>query len=93
MKEIERIIQDMRRSRKWDETDTPEILAKSVVVEAAELLECYQWGPDADADAVKSEVADVLMYAISLCMDMGWDFEEVIKEKITDVAKRYPEIQ
>lgn len=92
MKQIEKTIQTMRQERGWDVSDTPEILAKSIIIEAAELLECYQWGPNADRDAVKGEVADVLMYAISLCIDMGWDFEQIIEEKIADVAQRYPRL-
>ena len=87
-------IEQMRVQRGWDKTDTPAILAKSVVVEAAELLECFQFSETkVDYEAVKSEVADVLMYAISLCVDQGWDYKQVVIDKIKDVESRYPRVQ
>ncbi len=87
-------IEQMRVQRGWDKTDTPAILAKSVVVEAAELLECFQFSETkVDYAAVKSEVADVLMYAISLCVDQGWDYKQVVIDKIKDVESRYPRVQ
>ena len=87
-------IEKMRRSRGWDKTDTPAILAKSVVVEAAELLECFQFDEENfDPDAVKGELADVLMYAVSLCTDLGWDYRDVVIEKIGNVEQRYPEVR
>ena len=87
-------IEQMRVQRGWDKTDTPAILAKSVVVEAAELLECFQFSETkVDYAAVKSEVADVLMYAISLCTDQGWDYKQVVIDKIKDVESRYPRVQ
>ena len=93
MDDLCRDIQAMRVAKGWDETDTDAILAKSVVVEAAELLECYQWDEiHVDKEAVKSELADVLMYAISLCMDNGWDYKEVVRAKFADVNRRYPDL-
>ena len=86
-------INEMRISRGWDKTDTPAILAKSIVIEAAELLECFQWDDDNfDLAAVKGELADVLMYTICMCLDLGLDYEKIIVEKFEDVKKRYPEI-
>ena len=83
-------IQQLRRDCGWDKTDTPAILAKSVFAESGELLECFlEEEDDPDWDAVKSEAADVLMYVISLCLDQGWDVEEVIRGKFADVRSRY----
>ena len=83
-------IQQLRIDCGWDQTDTPAILAKSVFAEAGELLECFiQTEETPDWDAVKSEVADVLIYAMSICIDQGWDAEEVIREKFADVRRRY----
>lgn len=90
MEPIEQTIQEMRTRCGWDKTDTPGILAKSIIIEAAELLECFQWNEETyDKEAVKGELADVLMYTISLCMDLGWDYQTIIKEKMEDVYKRY----
>ena len=83
----------MRISRGWDKTDTLPILIKSVSVEASELLETIQWDEDnIDMEKVKGELADVLMYALSICIDNDLDVYELLKEKIENVYERYPEI-
>lgn len=83
-------IQALRIAKGWDVTDTPEILAKSILVEAAELLACY--GDDSvDPQAVESELADVLMYTLSLCRDLGLDPEAVVLGKFDDIHRRYPD--
>lgn len=83
-------IQALRIAKGWDQTDTPEILAKSIVVEAAELLACYHT-ETVDPKAVESELADVLMYTLSLCRDLGLDPEEVVLGKFDDIHRRYPD--
>ena len=89
MEELLHKIQQMRVAKGWDKSDTPQILAKSVFAEAGELLECYL-DNDVDLNAVKSELADVLMYTLSLCYDLGWDPSEVIESKFIDIDRRYP---
>jgi NTP pyrophosphatase (non-canonical NTP hydrolase) len=71
--------------------DKPENLAKSIIIEAAELLENYQWGPDhADLENVKEEIADVVIYAMAMAYDLGFDIEEMIYEKLEKNALKYP---
>ncbi len=89
MEELLHKIQQMRIAKGWDESDTPEILAKSVFAEAGELLECYLVETP-DPQAVKSELADVLMYTLSLCHDLGLDPQDVIESKFPDIDRRYP---
>ncbi|MBR2745151.1 MAG: dUTP diphosphatase [Erysipelotrichaceae bacterium] len=85
-------IQEMRISRGWDKSDTLPILIKSVSVEAAELLETIQWDEkNIDMEAVKGELADVLMYALSICIDNDLDVQKLIEDKIQNVYMRYPE--
>ncbi|MBE6116863.1 MAG: nucleotide pyrophosphohydrolase [Erysipelotrichaceae bacterium] len=85
-------IQEMRISRGWDKSDTLPILIKSVSVEAAELLETIQWDEEnIDMEAVKGELADVLMYALSICIDNDLDVQKLIEDKIQNVYMRYPE--
>ncbi len=92
MDKVFALIQEMRISRGWDRTDTLPILIKSVSVEAAELLETIQWDEEnIDMKAVEGELADVLMYALSICIDNGWDVETIIRNKIDNVYERYPE--
>ncbi len=89
MDELIEKIQALRIAKAWDSSDTPEILAKSIVVEAAELMECYL-DDSVDLVAVKSELADVLMYALSLCHDLNLDPTEVVLSKFEDIHARYP---
>ncbi len=92
MDELLEMIQKMRVRAGWDKTDSLPILIKSVSVEAAELLETIQWDEESiDLTAVRGELADVLMYALSIAIDEGWDVAELIREKIENVNSRYPE--
>ncbi len=92
MDKVLETIQEMRISRGWDKTDTLPILIKSVSVEAAELLETIQWDEEnIDMEAVKGELADVLMYALSICIDNDIDVLQLIKDKIQNVYERYPQ--
>jgi len=88
---IEEIIQ-FRDRRGWKNNDKPENLAKSIIIEAAELLENYQWGPEyADMQNVKEEIADVLIYSIAFAYDQGFNIEQIIREKLEKNAIKYPE--
>ena len=63
MNELRELMQEVNafsEERDWDQFHSPVNLAKSISIEAAELLECYQWNDDADPDAVEEELADVL---------------------------------
>ena len=76
--------------REWEQYHTPANLAKSISIEAAELLECFQWSPDYDKEAAKEELADVMNYCIQLADKMGISIEDAIMEKIEKNAKKYP---
>jgi len=92
MKNIVEEIIRFRDNRGWENNDKPENLAKSIIIEAAELLENYQWGPDhADLENVKEEIADVIIYSIAMAHDLGFDLENMIMEKLKKNAIKYPE--
>lgn len=88
MEDIARKIERMRAEFGWDKSDTTLILAKSVFVEAGELLEAASQNPG-EKQEILDEVADVLMYAISLCTDAGEDYRQVIEQKIEKVKIKY----
>jgi len=91
MNDIINKIIEFRNQRGWENNDQPENLAKSIIIEAAELLENYQWGPDhADLVNVKEEIADVIIYAIAMAYDLGFDVEKIIEEKLVKNAIKYP---
>lgn len=76
--------------RDWSQFHTPENLAKSVSIEAAELLECFQWSADADPARVRDELADVLTYCMLLADKLGLDPDAIVLEKLADTRKKYP---
>ena len=76
--------------RDWDQFHSPENLAKSISIEAAELLECFQWSSDGDPHAVKEELADVLTYCYFLAMKVGLEPDQIVLEKLAVTAQKYP---
>ena len=77
-------------SRDWDQFHTQENLAKSISIEAAELLEVFQWGNPSNAEAIKEELADVLTYCFLLANKLGESPEELILEKLKVTSAKYP---
>ncbi|MFA5036505.1 MAG: nucleotide pyrophosphohydrolase, partial [Candidatus Izemoplasmatales bacterium] len=91
MKNLLNKITSFRDARGWKSHDTPETMAKSIIIEAAELLENFQWpGQVPDAENVKEELADVLIYTLAMIADMGLDPEQIIEEKLIKNAIKYP---
>lgn len=76
--------------RDWAQFHTPENLAKSISIEAAELLECFQWTPDADQQQVQDELADVLTYCYHLAARLGKTPDELIRAKLAKTREKYP---
>lgn len=76
--------------RDWAQFHSEENLAKSISIESAELLECFQWSSDADANRLRDELADVLTYAYLLADKLNADPETLILEKLEQTEKKYP---
>lgn len=87
---IERI-RKFTEDRDWDQFHSPANLAKSIVIEAAELLECFQWN-DAEFNLlhVKEELADVIMYTQNLLDKLNLDSDEIVNMKMTKNETKYP---
>ena len=86
-------IQQLREfvaERDWNQFHTPENLAKSISIEAAELLELFQWSNDASKDEVADELADILTYCILLADKYGFDTEELLIAKLEKTKSKYP---
>ena len=87
---IERI-RKFTEDRAWDQFHSPANLAKSIVIEAAELLECFQWSDEEyDLQHVKEELADVMVYCQNLLDKLGLDADEIINMKMTQNEVKYP---
>ena len=101
MTQIQILIQDLfvhLAERGWDKPN-PASLAKSIIIEAAELLEHFQWSePDVEKlhsdklkfQKTKEELADVLIYCLEMAKILDLDPEDIIREKILLTAKKYP---
>ena len=87
---IERI-RKFSEDRDWDQFHSPANLAKSISIEANELLECFQWDEEHfDLEEVKEELADVLVYCRNMLDKLGLDEDEIINAKMEQNEKKYP---
>ncbi len=82
-------VRQFMAERDWQQFHSPENLAKSVSIEAGELLECFQWG-DADLESAKDELADVLTYCMLLANKLGLDPDTIILDKLAKTREKYP---
>ncbi len=77
--------------RDWDQFHSPSNLAKSIVIEAAELLECFQWDNESYAlDHVKEELADVIVYCQNMLDKLDLDVDEIVNMKMSQNEQKYP---
>ena len=76
--------------RDWAQFHSPENLAKSIAIEAGELLEEFQWSPEFDPDRVRLELADVLTYCFELADRLGVVPEDIVLEKLAITREKYP---
>lgn len=76
--------------RDWAQFHSPENLAKSIAIEAGELLECFQWNADAEPERVREELADVLTYCMLLADRIGVDANQIVLDKLAVTAEKYP---
>ena len=89
-KTIDRI-RNFTIDRDWDQFHSPENLAKSISIEANELLECFQ-GSDTEYDLqhVKEELADVIVYCQNMLDKLGLDVDEIVNMKMVQNEAKYP---
>lgn len=84
-------IDKFNKDRDWDQFHTPSNLAKSISIEANELLECFQWNDTSfDIEHVKEELADVMNYCIQMSQVLDVDLIEIINNKMDKTEKKYP---
>ncbi len=76
--------------REWGQFHSAENLAKSISIEAAELLECFQWSADAEPEQMKNELADVLTYCLLLADKLGLDPSQIVLSKLEQTREKYP---
>jgi NTP pyrophosphatase (non-canonical NTP hydrolase) len=88
--QVSAAIRQFVAERDWDQFHSQVNLAKSIAIEAGELLECFQWSDDADSGAVQDELADVLTYCHLLAAKLGVDADEIVLAKLERTRQKYP---
>ena len=89
--QIKQRIDKFVTDRDWRQFHTPSNLAKSISIEASELLECFQWSDtDYDLEHVKEELADVLNYCIQMTQVLNLDIVDILNAKMDKTEKKYP---
>ena len=84
-------IRKFTKDRDWDKFHSPANLAKSISIEANELLECFQWSDtDYDIEHVKEELADVLVYCRNMLDKLGLDEDTIVNAKMAKNEAKYP---
>lgn len=84
-------IDKFNKDRDWDQFHTPCNLAKSISIEAAELLECFQWSNEEyNKEEVLEELADVMNYCIQMSLVLDVDIVDIINKKMDKTELKYP---
>ncbi len=98
-KKLKKEILDFRKDRDWEKFHKPKDLAVSLVLEAAELLENFQWKSDQEVSEmikgkalkrIEDEIADIAMYLTYLTHDLNIDLEDVMTRKLETNKEKYP---
>ena len=90
MEKVQKEIRLFNAERDWDQFHSPENLAKSISIEAGELLECFQWDGNYRKEKVCEELADVFNYCFLLADKIGVNPEKIILDKLEKTRQKYP---
>lgn len=97
-KKITEALLKFRKDRDWDKFHTPKNLCAAIAIEAAELLEVFQWASDDEQEGVakerkndiEREIADILILITYLCHDLNVSVPECIQAKLAENEEKYP---
>ncbi len=90
MEKVIREILQFSKDRDWEQFHNEENLAKSIAIEAGELLECFQWSDQYDRKHVCEELADVMNYCILMADRLGVDIKDILMDKLEKNKIKYP---
>lgn len=83
-------IDKFNKDRDWDKFHSLENLSKAISIESSELLECFLWNDNANLNDVYEELADVMCYALQMCIKLKVDPIDIINKKIDKNEIKYP---
>ena len=90
MDKLKKVLREFNEERDWDQFHSPENLAKSISIEAGELLECFQWDNNSNKENICEELADVITYCIMLADKLDVGIEDIVLNKLEKSKKKYP---
>lgn len=95
IQQLKDLVAGFVEERRWNRFHSPKNLSMSIAIEAAELMELFQWTDGTDtADIpmgrVREELADVIIYCLSLANATGIDLAEAVQDKVAANAQKYP---
>ncbi|MDD3653612.1 MAG: nucleotide pyrophosphohydrolase [Desulfotomaculaceae bacterium] len=93
--ELRDLIASFIEERQWQQFHTPKNLAMSVAIEAAELMELFQWSGEQEVDEeklarVREELADVVIYCLAMANTLDIDLSQAVRDKVVANGKKYP---
>ena len=91
IEELKNKVRKFCEDRDWDQFHSPANLAKSISIEANELLECFQWNDENyEIEEVKEELADVINYCLQMANKLNLDVIDIVNKKMDETEKKYP---
>lgn len=98
LEELKQRMADFVRERDWEQFHTPKNLSMSIAIEAAELMEHFQWltveqSQQLDLQALQEigeELADIVIYALSMSNSLDLDLADVVSQKMAKNSRKYP---
>ncbi len=98
---LKELVRDFRDRRDWEQFHTPKNLSMSIAIEAAELMEEFQWLTSDESQRLRKdperltrlaeELADIVIYCLSFANSLDIDVTTTVKDKLDKNASRYPE--
>lgn len=93
MIDLQEKVRAFNDARRWQSYHSPRLLAGKIIIEAAELLECFEWDnriTPFDQSATEKELADVLICCLSMANALGVDAMQIVERKLAINAAKYP---
>ncbi|RMF76906.1 MAG: nucleotide pyrophosphohydrolase [Planctomycetota bacterium] len=100
MQQLRQLVEDFVAERQWHKFHDPKNLSMAIAIEAAELMEQFQWARSEDLSAlladervvgeIRDELADVLCFSLALANVVGFDLAEAIEQKMVKNRRKYP---
>ncbi len=92
IQKLKDLVEKFKEERDWGRHHTPKNLAISISLEAAELMEHFQWGDwkEESREEVEKELADIVIYCLSFASSNGIDVSSAVMKKLEHNAKKYP---